>query len=827
VKEECRDARGVSAVESVVQDLRSGVRSMRRAPVFAFTAILTLALSTASLATVFTLGHTMLYRLLPVERAEELVALKATRGGTRTDGLVAYRDYVTFRNGTRTLSGLAAHYPFAPLFVTVNGNAREVNGAVVSANYFPLLGVKPALGRFFRDDEDQVPDRDRVVVLGHGFWRNWFGGAPNVVGQTFTINGVAFTVIGVAPETFVSVTTGPVEIYMPTMMLNVGYRWCSEIGGAFDTRCTILDMIGRLAPGRTVAEAAAELNTLLPPAWVGAKKGENSGLTVRPVRGATSDGSNEAQLVRILTAVAVVLLLVCCANLAGLLTAQGGARSHEFAIRLALGAGRARLIRQFITESVLLSLIGGAGGVLLSRGFIRALAVLFYTVDDEGHPRYYDFSLTPGIVAAVIAASVAAGLLFSIVPAFKVARGAVAVGSGERGMTARWATGRWLLGAQAALAVALVAVAALLTASAQQIVQGTNFDSSHVALMRVRPRLLKYTPERAQRFQREVVQRLSAVPGVESVTMVGVGAVLMAGRIVPTVELPGWKREQRIAAGQNEIGPRYFETLKIPLLDGREFDDRDSAQSPPVAIVSESLARRLWPGRNAIGSTIVMTDTPRQVVGIVSDVRIHNREERLFTLSPAYFVYVPFWQNSNQVDSRMAIRVAGDPTAMLPALMREVNRVDPAVPIAETITLPLQLAGWMRPVRLSATFIAYAAGLAMLLTAIGIYGSLAFAVSRRTKEIGVRMALGAARSSVLRLIVGEGMTVVAIGAASGVVLAIVGTRLVTHLLYGSAAADWLYYLAAAALIAVVGLMASLLPARRAASVEPLVALRHE
>jgi putative ABC transport system permease protein len=472
-----------------------------------------------------------------------------------------------------------------------------------------------------------------------------------------------------------------------------------------------------------------------------------------------------------------------------------------------------------MTESLMLALAGGTGGILLSRGFIAIIAALFYAVDGEGHPRYFDFSLTPSIVLAALAASIAAGCLFSALPAFSCV-----ISSGgpmaARLSTGRWSSGRWLLGAQAAIAVGLVAVAALLATSASLAVNGSSLEAPHVALMRLRPRLMKYPPERAQRFQRDVVQRLAAVPGVESVSMVGIGAVLGGGNTL--VGFPNWTNDQRIRAGYNEIGPRYFETLRLPMLSGREFDDRDGLRSPRVAIVNETLARRLWPNSSPIGATIVARNGLQQVVGVVADAHIGSRME---AVEP--FVYTPFWQNPQQVDSRLAIRVAGDPAGTLPALIREVGRVDPDVPIAETITLPLQLAGWARPVRLTATFVVYAAGLAVLLTAIGLYGTLAFAVSRRTREIGVRIALGAARARVLALIIGDGMRVVVAGTLAGVALAAAGSRLVAHLLYGSASADWLFYIGGAISVLVVGFVASLMPARRAAAVEPLVALRHE
>ena len=816
IKEECRDARGITLIETLVQDIRFGVRTMRRAPAFSLTAIATLALSTAALATVFTLGYTLFYRQLPVDRPAELVVVSATRGRPDSAGLVSYPDYLAFRDRTTTLSALAAHYPTAPLFVSANGNAKEVNGASVSANFLPMLGVKPALGRFFHATEDQIPDRDRVAVIAHDFWRSWFDSSPDAVGDTLRINGVDFTIVGVAPPGFTGVHTSPAEIYIPTMMLGVGYRWCENSLGP---RCTILEMMGRLATGRTVADAAAELPTLMPAAWAHAPVGENSGVTVTQPRGATSDPS-QLTLVRILVGVAIVLLLICCANLAGLLGAQSTARAGEFGIRLSLGAASTRIVRQLMTESLMMALAGGIAGVLLSRVFVHALDTMFYAIDGEGHPLHFDFSLAPAIAMAVIGAAIAAGCLFSIVPAIKVVRGRGVAGLKSRPGTARWSSGSWLLAGQASVAVALVAVAGLLAASAQTMMAGTNFESSHIALMRLRPRLIQYSPERAQRFQRQAVERLSAVPGVESVTMVGIGAVLRGGGAA--IGLPDWRADQRLRVGYNEIGPRYFETLRTPVLSGRDFDNRDGLSSPRVAIVNETLARRLWPDGRAIGSTVLIRNTPHQVVGLVKDTPLQGRTE-----ADQPFVYAPFWQNPEQIDSRLAIRVAGDPAAMLASFAREVNRVDPNVPIAETITLPIQVAEWIRPLRVSATFVGYAATLAILLTAIGLYGTLAFAVSRRTKEIGVRMALGAARARVLWLIVRQGMTVVSFGAIAGLGLAAAGSRLVTHLLHGAAPADWLFYVAAALLVALVGLVASWMPARRAAAVEPLVALRCE
>ncbi|HMF97181.1 MAG TPA: ABC transporter permease [Vicinamibacterales bacterium] len=828
IREAHRDARGISFVESVLQDLRYGGRTMRRAPLFAMTAVATIALSTAAIATVLTLAHTLFVQRLPVQRPSELVAVSGTRirwnperlavreaERVRILGPVSYPDYVSFRDRTRTLSGLAAHYPTAPLFVTANGNVKEINGAAVSANFFRLLGLEPVLGRFFHEPEDQVPDRDRVAVISSNLWRTWFAASPDAVGSHLRINSVDFTIVGIAASDFVGTTPVPIEVYIPTMMLRVGYRWCDD---ALAADCSVLQMIGRLAPGQTVASAAAEMPTLMPASWLHARAGENSGVAVTDVRGMSED-DDEPRLVAMLAAVAFLLLAVCCANLAGLSTAQSAARAGEFAIRLSLGAGARRVVRQVSTEWLMVGAAGGIGGVVLSRLFIGMLAAAFFTVDDEGHPLRYLFGQPPAIAAITIGAALVAALVISVGPALRVARRTGVSDATPRSTAARRIPGAWLLGVQAAAAVAMVSVAALLAAGARTMVTGRNYDATHLAVLRVRPRLLKYPPERAQRFQRDVVQRLAAVPSVESVSMVGVGTVLNGG--ATAIALPSWTGQQ-VRARFNEIGPDYFATLQTPLISGREFDAGDVVSSPHVAVVNQTLAARLWPDGQALGATLLVSKTPHRVVGIVEDIRLGSR-----AALPESWVYTPFWQNPAEIDSRLAIRIAGDPAAMLPALVREVNRVDPDVPISEAITMPIQLEGLMRPARIGAAFVGYTAALAVLLTGIGLFGVLSFAVARRTREIGIRMALGAARARIVRAIVRDGLLVVGSGAVAGIGAAQAATRLVTHLLYGSAAADWLYYVAAAALVVIVGASACIAPARRAAGVEPAVALRSD
>lgn len=803
-------------VDTVWQDVRYAIRMMRRAPMLSVAAVATVTLSTAAIATVASLADTLLWRQLPVADAAHLVSITATRGRLRTDGAISYPDYIVFRDHATTVTPLAAHYSTAPLFVAVGGTASEVNGAVVSANYFPLFAMRPVLGRFFQAVEDQVPDRDRVAVIGYDFWQSRLAGTPAAVGSVISINSVAFTIIGIAPPQPVGLTPLPVNVYMPTAMLRVGYRWCDDSMAA---DCTMLTMIGRLASGRTVADAAGEFSAIKPAAWSHARPGDNSGVAVRQPRGMSED-DQEPRLIAMLAAVAVILLIVCCANLGGLLSAHSAAREGEFAVRLSLGAGPLRIVRQVVTESMLLAVAGGAGGLLVSRLFIGTLARQFFSMDDEGHPLSYDFSQSSEIVAATMMTAVVAGVLFSVLPAIRAVRRPSFRRAQGRSASVRWSTGRWLLATQAAVAVALLATAALLAAGARLVLDGKNYETSHVALMRVRPRLIKYAPERAQRFQHAAIQQLRALPSVESVSMVGVGSILGGG--AAAAGLAGWPKSQQLTVKYNEIGPAYFATLRTPLLRGREFDDADTAQSPAVAVVNDTLARRFWPNGDAIGSTILVGDRARHVVGVVADLSMTSRSE-----AAEMWVYTPFWQNPGAIDSRIAVRTARDPATLIPELSRTVHRIDPDVPIAETITLPVRMAALTRPVRVGALFVGYAASLAILLTAVGLYGILAFAVSRRTKEIGIRLALGAGRGRVIRSIVREGAIVALVGALVGVGLSMGASRVLSHLLYGSAEADWLFYAAAAAVIACVGLGASLVPARRAAAVEPIVALRHE
>jgi len=817
VREASLEARGIQGIETTLQDLRYGVRAMRRTPGFTCVAIVTLALTIGAVSTVLTLVDTFFLKPWPVPHARSLVEVEATRLHGTAPGLVSYADYVAFRDGARSLGDLAAHYSAAPLLVTIRGATTPVNGAVVSANFFSVLGLQPSLGRFFRSEEDRVPSRDRVAVISHALWRARLGASDAALGASIEVNGEPFTVVGVAPPAFRGLASRPSELYIPTMMLSVGYRFCPD---AFASDCTILRMVGRVAEDATLDRVRAEMTTLMPARWRTAPADENTGVAAFIARGA-SRSTARRQLVLLLGLASGLLVLICCANLSGLLMARSGARVRELAIRASLGASRGRLVRQLLTESVALAIAGGACGLLLSLWMTRLIESTFFSTDSQGQPLWFDFSLQPAVAAGVMLLAVVAGILFGGMPALRSA----GAGTAEQlkreaaGASARASVSRWLLGAQVALAVTLIGSAAQLAASARTIGEISNVDPSGVALLRARPRLAGYGPQRGQQFLQTIVDRLQASPGVRSASLVGTGAALVG--LEAAVSTPT-AADRSIVAGYLEVSPRYFEMLGVPLVRGRDFDARDRSGSPPVSIVSRALARRHWPGADAVGATVLVDGTAHQVVGVVEDVPLQSRAD---PLRP--YVYLPFWQNPERVDARVQVRVAGDPAAMMSKLLREAQDIDPAVPITETMTLPAQLRGWFMPVRMGATFVSYAGIVGALVSAIGLYGALAYAVSRRTREIGIRQALGAAPRRIAGLVALEGLQVIAPGVLVGVGLAGLWARVMHHLLYGPTTRDAIILSTAGLLVAGIGVLASWIPARSASRIEPTVALRLE
>jgi putative ABC transport system permease protein len=826
-KDAARDEYRARPIEDLARDVRHGIAVLRRHPTFAACAILTIAIGIAATVTVFTFTDAIFRRRLPVPHADRLVRVHAFAQHEYSLGYFGYR---LLRDRARSFDAIATHYSTAPLYVqsgAASAESMEIDGAVVSASYFSMLGLRPRLGRFFDASEDSVPDRDAVAVIGYGLWQARFGGSPSVLGQAIAINGRPFQLIGVAPEGFHGVMVGVStnELWIPTMMLRVGYRWCDALRR--DPPCNPTEVLARLAPGvsiemaqREVATFGRELAAIVAPAD-----------TLRPILVAPATGmrpmsqAEYVDLCRMLSGIAGIVLLLACANLSGLLLVRGVTRRREVALRRSLGASRWRIVRQLLTEHAVIAAGGGAVGALISGWMTRALVALI-VADNEGGKRVYDVTPNGSVLAFAVAITAVTVAIFGLLPAIQTSR--VDAGEWIRGGGAgpvTTATRSTLIGVQVALAMTLLIGATMLSRSFARVVAGGAIRPSGIAVLRLRPRLIDYAPDTAQAFLRRAMDRVSALPDVESATLArGIGFIWRETGEV-TVRLPGQAPREAGAEPEvvyHEVGPRFFSTLGVPMRSGREFVDGDRPETPRVAIVNETLATRLWPGRSPLGETVVLRDSAFRVVGVVADYRLHNAQEA----APA-MAFVAFWQSpfAPQQDARLAVRVRGDPARALPMLQREIGRVDPLVPISETLTLRRQIAASYADVRLGGTVLAATALVALFLTAIGLYGVVAFLVARRTREIGIRLAVGAMPHSVVRLFVHQGLRPVLIGGLAGLAVSVAAGRLLTKWLYLVSPSDPTPYVLAALSIAIVALLATYLPARRAARVDPVAALR--
>jgi predicted permease len=600
-------------------------------------------------------------------------------------------------------------------------------------------------------------------------------------------------------------------------MAAAGYRWCDT--GSRD--CTWTTMIGRLAPGRTLREAQAEMDVLsggLRAAHPATNAGR--GVRVTPLRGVHPAARPDTlRLAALLLAGVTLALAVACANLGSLLLMRSLTRRKEIAIRLALGATRWQVVAPFVTEALLLTLLGGAAGALLASLFGRGIAVLY----PSDVPLDLGVDLTVLGYAALL--SVASGLAVGLVPALQASRPNLVPALKEEATATRQGRPR-LLGllivVQVALSFVLITGTGLLARSVAHAGHGGGFDPEGVVTLRLRPRLVDYSPAQGQAFSREAVRRLGGLPGVRAVSL---GVVLppdLPGEPVP-VGHPGQatgRPGEAPTAWVSQIAPRFFQTFGVPLLRGRDFDDRDTAGAAPVAVVNQTLARRLWPGGEAVGQRLTVAGKSCEVVGLVPDVGYRKTLE-----GPAAQVYLPYWQDAEQIDARLCLRASGDLSRLLPTLERELHAIDPAVPVTEVEALTRALDRYLAPVRVAGSVLGVCAGLALLLSTVGLYGILALAVAQRNRDIGIRMALGASRRQVVALVVRDAALLVALALAAGLAAALAVSRLLAHYLYGISPRDPLTFLAALFLLALTAALASWLPARRASRIDPLAAIR--
>ncbi len=800
--------------------LQLALRRLARSPLLTVLVILTLAPGIGAHVAIFSFVNTLFLRPLPlVESPDRVVGIYETRDGKGFSPL-SYPNYADYRSWSRSFSALAANYPAAPLSLASRDESVEINGSVVSANYFSLLGIRPALGRFFLPGEDAVPGASPVAVVSYKLWRSRLGGRKDALGKVLKLNDTGFTVIGVAPEDFEGTLLGiPSGVWLPSSMSAAGYRFCNTA----DRDCTWVTMIGRLKPGRAIADAQAEMDLLsarLRSAYPDVNKGR--GVRIVPLRGVHPAAREEILHLSFLLLSGVTLVVfIACANVSSLLLMRGLTRRKEIAVRLALGATRRGVVSPFVTEALAQSLLGGAGGLLVASWFGRVVVAL-YPSDVP-----LDLRIDLAVLGYAVLLSVLIGLVVGLVPGLQATRPSVVTGLKEEAAAAAQGRPR-LLGllmiAQVALSFVLLTCTGLLARSVIAAGHGGGFDPNGVVVLRLRPRLIAYKPGQGQAFSREALRRLAGLPGVRSVGLAVIFPPALQGDPVPVGhpgQKPGPDRPRDVpTARADDIGPGYLKTLGVPLLRGRDFDDHDAPGTPPVAIVNQTLARRLWPDGDPVGQPVTVDDKTYRVVGLVPDVGYRN-----FLEPPAAQVYLPYLQHEEYTDARIAVRVAGDPRRIIPTLRRELHAIDPAVPVTEVELMTDRLGRFLGPVRVTGYVLGLSAGLALFLSAMGLYGILSLLVTQRRRDIGIRMAIGASRGQVVALIVRDATILVVAALVLGAMIAYGASGLLAHYLYGVSPRDPFTFVAALALLTLIAALASWLPARRASRIDPLVAIR--
>lgn len=807
------------AMNALAQDVAFGFRVVRKRPTFAVIAVVTLALGVGANAAVFSLARTLLVRPVEGVRAAGVFTITARRGDGSSDAIFSYQDYQLLKED-EGVAQVAAHYSTAPLTEGAGGG-REVSGAVVSSNFFQVLGVQPARGRFFTPEEETLRGGAPVAVISDAFWRERFLGAPDALGAQIRLNGVVFTVVGIAPPDFHGIlATWHNDLWLPLSMLGTAYRWCDP----FQPECDTLGFVGRVRSGVTLERAQATFAALAP--RLTSERGDNGPRTLELTRlgGLRPGPAREIwrRNILLLFLAGGLILVVACANLAGALLSSGLARRGELEVRMSLGASPARVRSQLLTESLILAVAGAGAGVFVAMR-IQAVMAAMYAVDSEGYPLPLDLRLDPTVMAFTLGLALATGIAFGLAPAWRASRAGI-------GMAAREGGGRTvnrapfaapLAALQVALTVAALVGAGLLARSAASIGAGTALDPSHVVLFRARPRLVGYDAQRAHAYTAEVLRRLEVTPGVRSATMAdGVGHVWGNGASAPAwpSDAPTPDSGRAPTVGLKQVAPRFFETLGVAV-EGREFNSGDGPEADPVAIVDRTLAREFWPDGHALGRDLVVAGRTRRIVGVVPAMSVHSATEPARPL-----VWTPYAQDPSLVDARFAVRVAGDPAVRLPEVVRAAHDVNPAVPVSETLTMSTQVRAAFRSVRVIALAVAYSALLAVILATMGLYGVVAFTVASRRRAIAVRKALGAASSDIVRGLAREVGVILAAGAALGVVLSLGLARALAHLAYGVAPWDPMTFAGAVVVLVAFTVPAFAWPTRRALAIEAREAL---
>ena len=816
-------------------DLRFACRSMRKNPLFVLSVVVTLGLGIGANTTVFTLINTLLLNPLPVPNSSELTSITVSELGravrSATPLPMSYANLKDYQERNEVFRSLAGYTTPRPATLETGEGSERIFVELVAGNYFSTLGLEAAKGRFFLPEEESAPGAHAVAVLNYGTWEGRFGGAADVIGRTLRINRVAFTVIGVAPPKFIGVNAifGP-DVWIPSSMAE--QLMPNEMRDALTERNkAIFEGVGRLKPGVSRDQAQANIETI---AAALAREypdvNEGRGAAVRPIRDAIFNSANSgaSNIVfggLVLLVVVGIVLLIACSNVANLLLARAAARQHEIAVRLAIGASRGRLIRQLLTESASLGLLSGIVGLVIGIAGVRALWSALPAGANFIAPK-----LDPIVFAWTPMVSLATGFAFGTVPALRASRVGVGDALKEEGRSVgksreRLSLANALLVGQVAFSFLLLMTAALFLRSIGRAYQmDPGFQTGHLAIFMTNPGQAGYGKAQTKTFYKVVRARVAGMPGVASVSWAS--NLPLWGRLAHGVEIEG--RQQRVKADVissflNTVDLRYFETAGIPIDSGRDFTETDREDSTPVAIVNEKMAHDYWPNQSALGRRIKLPGETamRQIVGIVRTANYSTLGE-----PPQACIYVPLEQSYSD-SMTLYVRSKGDPQQIMGVVQQEVRAAGPGIMVNDIRTGRTIMDNGLFQSKVAVILLSVFGMLALGLASVGLYGIMAYSVRQRRREIGVRMALGASRGTVLGLILKRGLTLVGIGMAIGFGASLMAGQFLAQALYGVSAADPLSFGGGALLLLAVAFIACYLPALAASRIDPLTALRQE
>jgi len=834
-KEEMRDMRRIHWLTDFLDDARFAIRSLSRTSGLTAFVVITLALGMGMTAGTLSMVDALIFKPYPVPHPSGIVTLVSTTHDSSFDDF-SYREYLDIRGKTKSYDGVIANADMEAVGFSAEPAAtpRIKGRMMVSGNYFHVLGVEPRLGRGFREDEDQVPGRDAVVVLGPDFWKREFASDPSVLGSTIRLNGTEFTVIGVAPETFPGLLIfGHPDFYMPLAMARV-FSTNRQKNFFEDRDDRELNVKARLKPGTTLEQAQNELAVL-------AKNFESEYPKLNRSRGAAVHTQFEMRTRAddinwrfgvIFVILALAVLLVACTNVAGLLLSRARSRTREIAVRLAIGAGRFRLIRMLLTESLILASLGGVAGIAIGYGIVQWFQSFQNVIFMTDLPFSIPFRMDTRVLLASLALSALSALLCGLAPALQSTRADLVNGLKSADVDV---PGRKRLWGRNVLVVAQVSTSLMLLTASFLMVRGfqhtllenTGFAKDHLLMASFDPRLMQYNAAQTQQFYKLLAERVRQAPGVQSEALtqnVPLGTDDFDGiAFVPEgFQMP--RDRENFNSTMDTVDEGYFETMAIPILRGRGFLASDTANAPGVAVVNEQLAKHYWPGEDVVGKHIRLDSpagAPVEIVGVAQTIKYQN------TFEPMDFLYMPLAQHPIARMTLM-LRSSGDPLQLIQSVKDVVRTLDPNLPMLHTMSYEdFYLNQAVKGPRIAIKLVGSMGVVGLLLAIAGLYGLVAYNVSRRTREIGIRIALGAASSDVLRLVMGKGLVLVGMGTVLGLAMGFAVEQLMNSMLFNAGGVDIVAYIIVVPSLFLVTMLAAYVPARRASRIAPTQALRYE